>query len=1059
MRNAVLGLAFAAILVIPARAAEPAGLELVVQTGHTGAIHCVAWSADGRWVLTGADDTAAILWDAQTGEKLRTFSGPTSAVQGIALSADGNRALTGYKQGNAILWDVRTGNKLRTFARHEDELTSVALSADGSRALTGSKDKTAILWDAKTGARLRTFTGHTNPILSVALNSDGSRALTGAEDRTAVLWDAESGKKLHTLTGHTRAVTGVALSKDGGRALTGSADRTAVLWDSQTGEKLRTFSRAFNSVSAVALSGDGKRVLTGHDSLYEASVWDVQSGEQLLTFPAHKSSIPGLALNSDGSLALTGSWDGAAVIWDAETGKQIRDFSGRASPVTHAAVSPDNNRILTLAGDNAILWDTTMEEMPRVLGGAAHHVQTAGISGDGKCVMTSSSDALTLWDAGSGEKLRSFPFKEGVEQVKTMALSRDGHRVLTGDYDKKAVLWDTQTGQKLQTFTGDGVAFSVSLSDDGGRALIGFSLENAACLWDANTGKKLFTLAGHSWMVPCAVLSGDGSRALTGSWDRTAILWDAQSGKRLRAYGWHWNFILCVALSSDFSRVLTGSMDKTAALWDAKTGDKLHTFTGHTHVLRAVTLSGDGKYALTAALDGTTRIWDTKTGKELCALLTLNGGKDWLAVTPEGLFDGSPDATRLISYRIADTLEMVPLERYQQKYWQPGLLAMIMRGERPVPKVDIIRSVPPAVRFAGDLKPGMELKSSKLTVEAVGESRSGHPIKAFRLLVDGRPYRGQRGVFRVPEPKLGEQTARWEIELDPGRHTLKVLADTEYVQGASEPIEVSYVGGEPAVELPALYVLAIGVSKHSVPSRALDYADRDAVELARALEKYSRPLYRDIDTKVIVNEEATRRGIFNGLQWLRERMSGRPNAVGVVFFAGHGEKDPADGALYFLPYDSEEKDFAGTAIDAETLKRQLASIPRRLVLMLDACHSGQIGAEKTRGTGLTDQLLRDLTAEENGLTVLCSALGHQKAQESRAHQHGMFTQAVLEALSGQGNGQSGDEGIKPTTIDGSIYLSTLTAYVSVRVRQLSRGEQSLVHGTPRFVRDYPLSKP
>ena len=122
----------------------------------------------------------------------------------------------------------------------------------------------------------------------------------------------------------------------------------------------------------------------------------------------------------------------------------------------------------------------------------------------------------------------------------------------------------------------------------------------------------------------------------------------------------------------------------------------------------------------------------------------------------------------------------------------------------------------------------------------------------------------------------------------------------------------------------------------------------------------------------------------------------------------------------------------------------------RLMLILDACHAGDIGKEKTRSSGeLTDQLLRDLTAEENGLIVICSALGHQKAQESREFKHGMFTQALVEAMAGKAT----------KTADGAVYLDSVIAYVNNRVRDLTKGYQSPVAGRPLAVRDFPISKP
>jgi uncharacterized caspase-like protein len=333
-------------------------------------------------------------------------------------------------------------------------------------------------------------------------------------------------------------------------------------------------------------------------------------------------------------------------------------------------------------------------------------------------------------------------------------------------------------------------------------------------------------------------------------------------------------------------------------------------------------------------------------------------------------------------------------------------------------------------------------------VQATAETRGEHPITTFRLLLDGRPYQGQNSLVRIADPKPGAASATWRVELEPGRHKLKVLADTAYVQGTSDELEVNHIGGQSNVdiELPSLYVLAIGVSKYP-GTRKLDYAALDASAIAAAYQQHSRSLFKNVEVKVLTDEQATRSGIFDGTRWLREKMNQK--SVGVFFFAGHGEKDP-DGSLYFLPVDFEEKNLAGSALDADVVKKQLSGIPGRLTLILDACHSGQIGTGLTRGVGsLTDQLVRDLTAEENGIIVMCSALGTEPAQESHQHRHGVFTVAMLEGLAGQAK----------KTNDGAVYLTSLDAYVTERVRDLTKGQQHPVTSRPTTVRDFPVSKP
>ena len=117
--------------------------------------------------------------------------GRITSIPSVAFSPDGRQVLTGSDDKTAILWDVATGQELRTFQGHSGYVNCVAFSPDGRQVLTGSDDKTAILWDVMTGQKLRTFQGHSHWVMSVAFSPDGRQVLTGAEDGTARLWNVE----------------------------------------------------------------------------------------------------------------------------------------------------------------------------------------------------------------------------------------------------------------------------------------------------------------------------------------------------------------------------------------------------------------------------------------------------------------------------------------------------------------------------------------------------------------------------------------------------------------------------------------------------------------------------------------------------------------------------------------------------------------------------------------------------------------------------------------------------------------------------------------------------
>jgi WD40 repeat protein len=124
--------------------------------------------------VSGSYDDTVRLWDAVTGAALQTLEGHSGHVSSVAFSPDGKRVVSGsWKDKTAQLWDAVTGAALQTLEGHSRAVSSVAFSPDGKRVVSGSWDKTVQLWDAVTGTALQTLEGHSSDIISVVFSPDG----------------------------------------------------------------------------------------------------------------------------------------------------------------------------------------------------------------------------------------------------------------------------------------------------------------------------------------------------------------------------------------------------------------------------------------------------------------------------------------------------------------------------------------------------------------------------------------------------------------------------------------------------------------------------------------------------------------------------------------------------------------------------------------------------------------------------------------------------------------------------------------------------------------------
>jgi WD40 repeat protein/predicted Ser/Thr protein kinase len=993
-----------------AGAARP---ELVVQTGHTGRVTSVAFNRDGSRILTGSSDKTANLWGAASGRKLRAFEGHVGQVLAVAFSPDAGQVLTGSEDGTAILWETADGRALTAFQGHKGWITSVAFSPDGKQVLTGSTDKMAILWDAASGRRLRAFEAHEGAVYGVAFSPDGKTVLTGSADRTALLWDMGDNtrppRKFHGQ--HRDGIYTVAFNPKGTQIVTGSHDSTAILWDLEKGQPVQRFSHE-GWVNAVAFSPDGKIVLTGSDDK-TARLWDAGTGQPIGTSLAQGAEVKAVAFSPDGKQAITGAEDGTVVLWHAASGQKRRTFQGHSWLVDSVAFSRDGQVLARSHDGTAILWDAASGQKPRALPVRTGPGSAVAFSPDGKQVLTGADDGTAvLWDAATDRNLQKFQRHDS--WVQAVAFSPDGRKVLTGSDDKTAILWDIASAQKVHLLNGHSRAVvAVAFSPKGHRAVTG-SDDKTAIMWDADSGKQLHVLKGHGGGVQAVAFSLDGRRIVTGSQDSLAILWDAETGGKLRTFAGHTGRVNAVAFSPDGSQLLTGSDDGTAILWDAADGKILRAFRGHTAGVSTAAFSPEGTWVLTGSWDGTVRLWGLATGEEVARLLSLDGGSDWLVVTPEGLFDGSVGGRDKVSYRVGVGLNIVPVDRFFQDFYRTELLARIWRGERPLPTAQFGRSLPPILHIVSPLEGSLvETSEVKLEVEAVDQ---GGGVKGPWVMHNGARLLGPGSQERYGKTVRDHFT----VSLIEGENRLEARAASEDGSFESEPASI-VLRYEKSPSNPTFYVVAVGISNYKDHRYQLKYARADAERVAKLFyRRGEKTLYQHVDLTLLPDADATKDKISKAMQKVAQLAKAQD--VVLLFMAGHGTM--VGQRYYFIPYEFVthpanrlEDDIRDQALPADVLGDFLSSGPAlKRILILDTCASGgavglfRIGARGPFALrGEVERLNR-----AKGVYVMAAAPATEEAGEVEELGQGLLSYALLAGLKAVDKGPLKEKWAQPS---------------------------------------------
>lgn len=1102
-------------------------VESIVQKGHLQPISVIEWHPSGNYFASGSIDNSIILWDYETGKQIRSFNHHTGKIIDLAFSSDGKYLMSSGSDNLVAIVNCLTGNVIFSHEYQSQYVYPMSICfspnndhvfiGDNRDVFTSINIETKELTTTKKGfsARVETMSWSRDQTTYVEipdykgfnlirrtvqdtifvpfdkpythLFSPLSNQIAVASNKLiASIYNSENGELIKTFTASNQCdgcKMKIAYSKDGSLFATFARDEGLKVYKTTNWKQIFE-SNTVTDASSILFSTDNSIITLTNDDTYTHI--HLKTKKSYTTSQTHRDFIKS-KLHPTKPIQLVANDVFAIDAINSFTGRKEKAFAGilnsnlqqvkslnysswyNRNIINHLrlkdAVDIDPSGQLMAIGkvDTSVIIREVQTGLflPKFI----HHsspVFSVHFHPNQPFLITGDAEGyVKIWNIEKRELVASF--RPHVRYIFSMAFNASGTELITSSWDGIIKHWTVS-----KDFTEVSLIDAIDFKNNTGFT-VGFSphdlylavgdVDKSFRLFELDTKEEVNKFIGHSKTVSDFRFFQSAGRQLVATVSRDGWLkiWDFNTGTLLRKFSTPRKTpMLSIDYIPSTNHLVLGNADRSIYLYDLNSFKIDFQFKAHLSGVNWVHWNKQSNTLYSRCSDGEIKHWTLlEDSAKLDYTLHVIEQNEWILMSPAGYFDGTAKAMKHINY--VQGWKSLEIDLFFNEYYMPKLFEQIIQKDELQDR---------GLNELMERIPALDVKMNTFQNESISiqeDSIYNHNSSLLTLSIEySSPseiesiavYNNKKRTTTIsmdssPLFRGTQKEKQIEVDLVPGKNELRLeLITHDGLRSASKHLRVVY---DTLLGRRELYIVSLGINNYLNNSYNLNYAKSDAQSFSKQLGNGAKELFEEVHMITLYNNDVNRKNVMNEINSIIEKIG--PEDVFVFYYAGHGVMIPnpkSNESSFFLVMSDITNmygnylDIVESGISGEDLFQLAKRIPaQKQLFVIDACQSGgALHAGNVRGVAREKAIAK--LARSSGTFFITASQEMEYANESTDLKHGLFTYAILELLDGE------NETANKFSLDQIISANELKSYVESRVPELSEKYK----GSPQYPTGY-----